>query len=235
MGKVVSIVNSQDAVGKSTSAWYLAQSLSETGSKVLLIDCDPLSALASRIGDNAKSHVHELLLGKVTAAECITEMTSTVHLIAGSSDMLAFEIAGTAGEAYALRLSDSIKPVVDDYDYIVIDTPSSPGRLTVNALAASDSVLVPVCCDYFGMESVSEVMSTIARVRATYNARLQVAGMFITRYDTSLRSTSRNLKELTDLFGNVLMDTIIRESDDPKADYAHLTQELLHKKTLLDT
>ena len=230
MNNVVSIVNSQDAVGKSTTAWHLARNMAAMGSRTLLVDCDPLSGLKARLPRVAAAWDRPCFLSEgIDAYAAVTVISERLHALVGSTDLVAVELKDVRKAGRELMLKSLLDNLADDYDCAVIDTPSSLGLLTVNALVASDSVIVPICCDYFGMDGMTQVMNAIKNVADEHNDRLRLEGLLLTRYDDSLRSTERNLKELSHLFGDMMMQTVIRESNDPDADYAELAAELLRR------
>lgn len=244
MSKTISIVNPQNAAGKSTTAWHLAHALSCYGRKVLLVDADPMSGLEMRltsemhnsasdgasnaaVGSCCKSLLAECLEGKADVTDAITMVDKGLSVIIGSEEVVRFEISGINCPDRELRMSQMLDAVSKQFDYIVIDTPSSVGLLTINALAASDSVIVPLCCDYFGMDGVDTIMSTIKTVSTHWNERLTLERFLVTRYDRRLRAAARNLQELIRNFEGMLFDTVIIEGTDLAANYAELASELL--------
>lgn len=228
MSRTVSIVSNQDAVGKSTTAWYLACNLATIAGRTLLVDCDPLSGLATRLPGQLRADGSlNLCDDAIGMIQTVTAVSERMHVLAGNADLVTFELKAAQMPEREQRLKSLLGSRAEEYDYIVIDTPSSLGLLTLNALVASDSVIVPLCCDYFGMDGVAEVMRTIKTVNREWNDRLRLEGLLLTRYDDSLRSTERNVKEYCRLFGDFMFDTVIRESNNPDSDYAELTRELL--------
>jgi chromosome partitioning protein len=216
-GRVLAIANQKGGVAKTTTAINLAASLAMANRRVLLIDLDPQSNLTSGVGMKGQSGPAGTVYDALTAEPGSTDprafvaRTTIDHLsiIPATRDLTGAEIelVGLSGRERRLRhLTDTLRA---DFDYIFIDSPPSLGLLTLNALVAAESVLIPLNCEYFALEGIAELISTIERVRAAFNPSLQIEGVLLTMYDdrTNLgQQVSRNIREF---FGDKVYKTVI--------------------------
>ncbi len=187
MGSVVAITNQKGGVGKTTTAVNLAASLAVAEQRVLLIDLDPQGNATSGVGTaprTVQEGTYDVLVGRASIRDVAraTDL-ACLKLVASSPDLAAVEIEFVDLEDRAMRLKSAIESVKDDYDFILIDCPPSLGLLTLNALTASDAVLVPMQCEYYALEGISHLMSTVERVRASLNPTLYVHGVLLTMFD----------------------------------------------------
>lgn len=224
----VAIVNQQGGVGKTTTALCLSRVLACRGKKVLLIAADPLSDIAARLGLNVEDGktLLECLLGSQTADDCISAADDCLDLIPCNPNLVGFEIEAMHREDRDLLMKRMLDGMASVYDFVIIDTPSSLGLLTVNALVATDDVVLPLRCDYFANEGMTRLLRLIDNVRDAFNPQLNLSGFVLTHVDERLRSTSRNIDELHRCYGSIMLNAQIAEGDGMMQSYERLTDEL---------
>lgn len=187
MSKIIAVANQKGGVGKTTTSINLAASLGELGKKVLLIDLDPQGNATSGFGvekNKIENTVYELLLGSCSVKDClISEVLDNISLIPANVDLAAAEIEliNVKGKEYILR--DEIDYIKDDYDFIIIDCPPSLNMLTINAMTTAENVLIPIQCEFYALEGLSQLIHTINLIRERMNPKLGIDGVVFTMYD----------------------------------------------------
>ncbi len=212
--RVLAMVNQKGGVGKTTSTVNLGAALAEYGRRVLLIDFDPQGALSVALGVPAhelERTVYNLLMDDGCAIEDVTVSTAVpgLDLVPSNIDLSAAEVALVNEVAREHALTRAIAPVLDRYDYIIIDCQPSLGLLTVNALTAANGVLIPLECEYFALRGVKLLTDTVAKVQSRLNPRLEVTGVVATMYDSRTLHTREVLERVVDAFGDLVFHTVI--------------------------
>ena len=185
MGKIIAVVNQKGGVGKTTTAVNLTAALTEAGKKVLLCDFDPQANATSGFGIDKRrlqKTVYDVIINDTPAKEALVE-TDYAHVIPASADLAGAAVELLSMENPNYRLRDALKPLAKDYDYVFIDCPPSLELLTINALAAADGILVPVQCEYYALEGLSDLMSTMRLMKKRINPALEIFGVALTMFD----------------------------------------------------
>jgi chromosome partitioning protein len=213
MARILAVANQKGGVGKTTTAINLAASVASRGLKVLLVDFDPQGNASSGVGyprARVELSIYDALIGDVELADTIrpTDIT-TLWVVPATTDLVGAEIELIGAEGRERKLATRLASVADRYDYIIIDCPPSLGMLTLNALVAADGVIVPMQAEYFALEGLSALISTIDRIRQAYNARLVIEGVLFCMYDPRMNLSTQVRDEVLSHLGDKVFGTQI--------------------------
>lgn len=257
MGKIIAIANQKGGVGKTTTSINLAASLAVLEFRTLLVDADPQANSTSGLGFDPrtiKNSIYECIINDLSARDAI-QATETPHLdlLPAHIDLVGAEIEMINLHEREYKMNQVLNQVIDQYDFIIIDCSPSLGLITINALTAAHSVIIPVQCEYFALEGLGKLLNTIKIVQNRLNTKLEIEGILLTMYDARLRLSNQVVEEVRSHFGELVFETIIqrntRLSEAPSfgvsvimhdansrgaINYLNLAREVLHKNGLIN-
>ena len=213
MGRVIAVANQKGGVGKTTTAINLSACLAEKGQKVLAIDMDPQGNMTSGLGidkDEVEKNIYDLMIGQVGVEEVLQkEAIENLDIIPTSIDLSAAEIELIGVDDKEFIIRNAIAPIKDNYDYIIIDCPPSLNLLTINAMTAADSVIVPIQCEYYALEGLSQLIHTIDLIKERLNPKLEIEGVVFTMYDARTNLSLQVVENVKDNLDQTIYKTII--------------------------
>ncbi len=216
MGKTIAITNQKGGVGKTTTAINLAASLALNELRILLIDSDPQGNATTGVGvskQTLKSTLYDVYNGTITAQDAVVQTEfDGLFLLPADKDLVAANMDLIDQEAREFRLRDALKDLKNDFDFLILDCPPALDLLTVNALMAADSVIVPIQCEFFALEGVSQLIDTIQRLRETFDHELPFEGILLTMFDDRTNLTRQVANDLKEHFGKQVFETVVPRS-----------------------
>jgi len=214
MSEIISVTNQKGGVGKTSTAINLSASIAAAEFKTLLIDIDPQANSTHGLGIyETENSIYEVLIGAEEVKDCIINTyMPNLDLLPSNIDLVGAEVEIVSFEGREKLLKESLQSIRNDYDYIVIDCPPSLSLLTLNSLTASDSVIIPVQCEYFALEGLGQLLNTINIVKKQLNPELEISGVLLTMYDKRLKLSNQVVEEVQKYFGDKVFNTIIHRN-----------------------
>lgn len=231
IGKIIAVANQKGGVGKTTTSINLSAALAKKNKRVLLIDSDPQGNSSSGVGVNTRGiekHLYHAYSGDTLAHDVLLQSRyKNLDVIPSSIDLVGAEIEMVSLENREFRLQMLLKDIVSNYDYIIVDCPPSLGLLTINALSAAQSVIIPMQCEYFAMEGLAQLVNTIRSVKRNFNRSLYIEGLVLTMFDKRNKLTHQVAAQVKKHFKDQLYKTVIPRN-------VRLSESPSHGKTILD-
>ena len=216
MAKIIAVANQKGGVGKTTSAISIAASLGYLGKKTLLIDADPQGNATSGIGidkNHVKGSFYDALIGNAEMKDTVIKSNfKNLYICPCNIDLAGAEIELVGISSREFQFTNTINKVTDEFDFIIVDCPPSLGLITVNILSGSDSILVPLQCEYFALEGLSQLISTVKKIKQGYNDKLEIEGVVLTMYDGRTNLTIQVANEIKKYFGDKVYGSPIPRS-----------------------
>ena len=212
MAKVISIANQKGGVGKTTTSVNLSTCLAQKGKKVLLIDIDPQGNATSGLGVDAREtkSIYDVIINEVNIKDTVhSTMVKKLYVCPANIDLAGAEVELVSMVSRETRLKDAIDEIRDEFDYVIIDCPPSLGLITLNAFTASDSVLIPIQCEYYALEGLGQLINTIKLVQKHLNKNLEIEGVVLTMFDLRTNLSTQVATEVEKYFGNKVFQTVI--------------------------
>lgn len=211
--EIIAVANQKGGVGKTTTCANLGIGLAQAGKKVLLVDADPQGNTTSGVGVDRRdcgATIYEVLISGAKAKEALVRTEfKNLTLLPSNMDLAAAELEMAALENREAVLKNALAPIRGDYDFLLIDCPPSLGLITTNALTAADTILIPIQCEYYALEGLSQLMNTVRRVKRQYNELLDIEGVLLTMYDGRLNLTQQVVEEVKKYFPRKVFKTVI--------------------------